>query len=110
RLSNQGVGALDDRPGISQFGFLDGHALPEAAGRTMGPPAVADEALVQMNMTIDESRDHQTLLEIDDLSWHVFRQFGTDVSNNPIADREIDPVTRGRDGIDEDTFSHSGPL
>ncbi|GEN23372.1 hypothetical protein HCU01_13210 [Halomonas cupida] len=74
----------------------------------MGLPAIANETLVEVNMTVDETGDHQTILQIDDLCRLAVRAFGAYVDDVTALDRNVDLAAVSGEGIDEEAFSHIG--
>ncbi|CAM3375896.1 hypothetical protein GCM10011247_14400 [Pseudomonas plecoglossicida] len=53
-LADQRLGALDDRRGAGQLALLHGQAFSQGGHRLVRAPTVTDEALVQVDMAVDE--------------------------------------------------------
>jgi len=65
-LRQQGVGTLRDGQRVCEKPLLDHQSFGKASGWTMRAPAIPDEALVEMNVPIDESGQDQQAAQIDD--------------------------------------------
>lgn len=107
-LLNQCAGAFGNGGRLGQLSFLDGQAVPEVMSGLMRLPAIANEALVEVDMTVDETGDHQAILQIDDLRRLAVRSFGAYVDDVTALDRNVDLAAVSGEGIDEEAFSHIG--
>ncbi len=67
RLRQQGIGTRRDGQCSCEKPLLDGQSFGKSSGRTMWSPAIADEALVEVNMPVDEAGQDQQATQIDDL-------------------------------------------
>jgi hypothetical protein len=105
-LADQRIGALDDRRGTGQFLLFDSETLTQTRDMTMRTPAVAHEAFIEVNMSIDEPGQHQVPCQIDHLRAVDLRTFRTDADKAPLMDSEAERAAVGVYGIDEYAVEH----
>jgi len=108
RLRHQRVGAFDDGGRYRQLLLFDGQALAQGACGAMRMPAVADETLVQVDMAIDQARQHQLPAQVDLLHAVNTRQGRTDGGETAAGDGQLQRRTVGTDGIGEQVVEHGG--
>ncbi|MNT51820.1 hypothetical protein D3C72_1888060 [compost metagenome] len=106
RLADQCLGTLEHRRGSGQFTLFDGQAFTQAADRLMRVPAVADKALVQMDVTVNQTGQHQVSCQVDDLGACAGRTFAAQADNAPVGNREVEQAAIGSNSVDEYTIDH----
>ncbi|MCY1541103.1 hypothetical protein D9M68_767770 [compost metagenome] len=107
-LRDERVGAAFDRRRVGQLALLDGQPFPQRGRRAVRMPAVADEALVQMDMAVHEARQHQVAAQVDHL--HAGRRRCVpDREDAAVADGQGLGIAVGPDGIDEYAVCHGSP-
>lgn len=110
RLRQQRIGPFRNRQGVGDKLFFDRQPLPKPLGGTMRAPAVADEALVEMDMPLDEAGKDQQPAKVDDfgiVTQRVARDEPT-AADRQIADQAIPAQGIAEQGIAEQPGRGSG--
>lgn len=105
-LRDQRIRALDDRRRGRELALLDREPLAQRADRFVRHPAITDEALVEVDVAIDEAGQHDAAVEVDRFRAGRGRMIGTDRGKAAVTDDEVDGLAAGIDGVDEDTIGH----
>lgn len=99
-LRDQRIGApFYGRRGSELF-LLDSQPLAQARCGPMRPPAVADEALVQMDMAIDKARQHKVPTQVGHAGPVYSRRLGAQCKDAAIAHVQEQGIAVRADGID----------
>jgi len=109
-LSHQRVGALDDGRCARQLTFFHGQALAQAGDRLVRAPAITHEALVQVNVAINETRQYQQAFQVDRFAGRGAGALRANVADAAVADSNVQGQAIGIDGIDELTVVHGTGL
>ncbi len=108
-LADQRLGALDDRRGAGQLALLHGQAFSQGGHRLVRAPTVTDEALVQVDMAVDEPRQGQQAFEVDGFAGRRRGTLRSDVGDAPMLHGDVQRQAIFVDGIDELTVVHDRP-
>lgn len=89
-----------------QFAFFHGQALAQAGDRLVRSPAVADKALVQVDVAIDKAWQHHQAFEVDRFAGCSAGALRADVGDAPVGYGNVQRHAIGVDGVDELTVVH----
>ena len=100
---DQTRGAHGNRLRLGKLLLLEFNPFADIEARSAGPmgfPLVADEALVEMNVAVDETRQHETTVEIQGFTRrHGTALIGGDRGDAAIPDGDIDNASIGQSCI-----------
>ncbi len=105
-LTDQRVGTLDHRSGAGQLALLHGKALAQVAHWLVCTPTVTHEALVQMDMPVNETGQYQQAFKINGFTGSNGIAVAADVADATFAHGDIQGLAIGINGIDELAVVH----
>ncbi|MDF2639448.1 MAG: hypothetical protein K0R64_2432 [Novosphingobium lindaniclasticum] len=106
RLRDQGVGPLGGGAHARKQGLLDRQTSAQAGSGTMRLPGFAEEALVEVNVAIDEGRQNQPSAKVDTRHRLIGRNIRFDRHEPAVRHREIRRRAVRQQGVGEEPLDH----